>query len=353
MKDITKLSWIINNACNLKCIHCYPDSGYEHKREFAECDFEKLSTNLKNIHFHRVFLSGGEPILDTNFYKYLQIAKSISDEVFVCSNGTLLTDSKLDELTTNGVNGIVLSCQAIDAENSLKIYGNKRVASLIFSAIERILNRNLALSVEISLMKQNIENLDKIIKSLLSINVKSISFKRLLPVGRGDSDKIGLSKEENYRILKSIYEWQINNADIRFNVHDTLYGTILFDHFKEISNDEGLLNWLHGFSCRAGTKWIGIDPQGNVSPCPILLYKDILIGNVLDTPLTKILSDSSLITLFQKIEEHPDNSCKYGSICLGCRATVISKTGNLYGKDPMCVHKNCVCPICNEKRQAE
>ena len=27
--NIGKLSWIINNACNLRCVHCYPDSGIE------------------------------------------------------------------------------------------------------------------------------------------------------------------------------------------------------------------------------------------------------------------------------------------------------------------------------------
>ncbi|MCH5179733.1 MAG: radical SAM protein [Erysipelotrichales bacterium] len=352
IKQISKLSWIINNACNLNCIHCYPNSGIENKKDFSDDDFIKMLKNFKGMHFHRTFLSGGEPLLDKNFYKYLQVAKQISDEVFICSNGTLLTESKLNELVSNGVDGIVLSCQAIDADTAFRIYGNSQVPNLVFDAIKRIQKLNIALSVEISLMQQNVKYLDNIIELLISYGVKSISFKRLLPVGRGDSIKVGLSKKENYEVLKKIYNWQVTHNNVRFNVHDPLYGTILFDHFGELCNDGAMLRWLHGFSCRAGTRWIGIDPLGNVSPCPILLYKDTIIGNMMNTPLIEILNNSALMKLFQKIDSKKSNSCKYGSVCLGCRATAIAKNGDLFSKDPMCVHKNNMCPS-SMKREDE
>lgn len=344
-KQLSKLSWIINNACNLRCIHCYPNSGIEHKQEFTDEDFKKILANFQGMHFHRTFLSGGEPLLDKNFYKYLEIAKQISDEVFICSNGTLLTESKLNELIEKGVDGIVVSCQVIDSNAAFNIYGNAKVPNLVFDAIERIQKLDLALSIEISLMKKNASQLDSIIEELIARGVRSLSFKRLLPVGRGGSDGVGLSKEENYEILKKIYYWQVTHEDIRFNVHDPLYGTILFDHLGEYSDDEAMLRWLHGFACRAGTRWIGIDPLGNVSPCPILLYKDTIIGNIMKTSLVNILNNSALIDLFQKIDDKNSSSCKYGSICLGCRVTAMARSGKLFAKDPMCTHKNEICPI--------
>ena len=65
----------------------------------------------------------------------------------------------------------------------------------------------------------------------------------------------------------------------------------------------------------------------------------------MDTPLIDILNNSSLMDLFQKIDVDGNNSCKYGSICLGCRATAIAKSGSLFSKDPMCMHENEMCPI--------
>ena len=344
MIAINKLSWIINNACNLKCIHCYPNSGLESRKAFSENEFETLRKNLSSAHFSRVFLSGGEPIIDVNFNKYLDIAKQISDEVYLCSNGTLLTDSKLQELAENGVKGIVLSLQAIDKDLSLCIYGDKQVPPKVFKAMRLATKHNLSIGVEMTMMRQNIPAIDSIVKELISRDVKFISFKRLMPVGRGAASNICITKEENYQLLEKIFNWQISNPDIRFNVHDPLYGTILYEHFGAVENP-AIQNWLKSFSCRAGTRWIGIDPCGNVSPCPLLLYKDTIIGNIMAESLNNILEKSKLIQLLQQAEKHTAG-CKYGAYCLGCRVSAISNDGNIFSKDPMCIHEG-KCPICN------
>lgn len=345
MINLGKLSWIINNACNLRCVHCYPDSGIETKKAFDDKDFNKIRENLQGIHFSRVFLSGGEPILDKYFYRYLEIALEISDDVFICSNGTLLTDEKLAELVRSGVKGVVLSLQALDPKLAQTIYGNPKVPELVFDAINRVKDHGLSLGVEMTIMKCNMHVVDELITKLSERNVDFISFKRLLPVGRGASEEICVSQEEQYATLKKIYRWQIEHPEIRFNVHDPLYGTILYDSFYELTNDEAIIHWMKSFACRAGTKWIGIDPDGNVSPCPILLYKDLLVGNILDAPIDQILNESSIVKKFRDAASISSHSCKYGSYCLGCRATAIAKANDIFAKDPMCIHSEGVCPI--------
>lgn len=345
MINIGKLSWIINNACNLRCVHCYPDSGIETKKAFEDKDFRKIRENLQGIHFSRVFLSGGEPILDKNFYRYLEIALEISDDVFICSNGTLLTDEKISELVQAGVKGVVLSLQALDSKLAKTIYGNPKVPELVFEAINRVKDHGLSLGVEMTIMKHNMHIVDELITKLSERNVDFISFKRLLPVGRGASEEICVSQEEQYETLKKIYRWQLDHPEIRFNVHDPLYGTILYDGFYELTNDEAIIHWMKSFACRAGTKWIGIDPDGNVSPCPILLYKDLLVGNILDRPIDQILSESPIVKKFKDAASISSHSCKYGSYCLGCRATAIAKANDIFAKDPMCIHSGEICPI--------
>lgn len=348
MSEITKLSWIINNACNLKCVHCYPNSGAETRKEFATEDFETLCNNLMGMHFKRVFLSGGEPILDKNFYKYLEIALKISDDVFICSNGTRLTDEVLQSLQSAGVKGIVLSLQALDDETSKAIYGFPDVPDLVFQAIKKIQKYNFSLGVETTILKQNVQFIDDIIEKLISLNVQFISFKRLLLVGRATIQNISISKEEHYEVLQQIFRWQMNHPKIRFNVHDPLYATIIYDHFEEFLADnqnQDFLNWIKGFSCRAGTKWLGIDPDGNVSPCPLLLYKDTIVGNVFKTPLSSIISETKLFELLNRAEQIESNCCKYGSMCLGCRVSAIGKYNDLFAKDPVCIHTHEKCPI--------
>ncbi len=352
MKEIAKLSWIINNACNLNCVHCYPNSGIETKRDFSDDEFNKIYENLKDIHFKKVFISGGEPVLDKKIDKYIQIAKKISEEVCICSNGVLLTDKKLSYLKELGINGIVLSLQAVDKESSLSIYGNEIVFDAVMKAIDIMPTYGFSLSVEITMMKKNLQYIDGIVNTLLAKGVKSISFKRLLPVGRGAQEENAISKEDNFMMLNKILDWQVENSDVKFNVHDPLYAVVLYERFKEyVNNNPKLLDWIKGYSCRAGTRWIGISPAGDVSPCPILLYKDMIIGNIINNKLDDILEKSSLIRLLRMVEENPGNSCKYNSICLGCRATAMAKNNDFFALDPMCIEQNVECPICSKKEQ--
>lgn len=349
LNKINKLSWIINSACNLRCIHCYPNSGVETRQEFSSKQFGQLRANLSGMHFSRTFLSGGEPVLDKNFFKYLEIANDISDEVYICSNGTTLSDSVLDELVRLGVKGIVLSYQANDAETAYIIYGNSLVPQMILETIRRIQKYDIVLGVETTLLRQNISSIDDLIKTLIAHDVKFISFKRLLPIGRGQSEEVSISKEENYEMLARIADWQISHKEIRFHVHDPLYGTIWYDKYSNLVENKNFFRWLKGFSCRAGTRWIGIDPFGNVSPCPLLLYRNTIIGNVLKVPLKELLEKSSLIRLLQDVEKGQSKNCKYGSVCLGCRATAITKNNSISAKDPMCVYANMACPIVGSK----
>ena len=92
MKPIKSLSWIINNECNMRCIHCYPNSGIESKKPFNKENFHKISDSLSSVKFENIYISGGEPILDNQFYDYLEVAQKIAEKVNLCSNGTLLTD---------------------------------------------------------------------------------------------------------------------------------------------------------------------------------------------------------------------------------------------------------------------
>ena len=78
----------ITDACNLKCIHCYNDSGKKRRNELTLEEIYKLIDEAKRIGVLRVNVSGGEPLVHPHFF---EIAEYIRD----CSLGL--------ELFTNGV----------------------------------------------------------------------------------------------------------------------------------------------------------------------------------------------------------------------------------------------------------
>lgn len=83
---------IIDN-CNLRCRHCSHHSPYMDKGVYNLNQFENDVRNLsKVLHVEKFRILGGEPLLNPNLKKYLEIARkfNLADNIGVCTNGTLL-----------------------------------------------------------------------------------------------------------------------------------------------------------------------------------------------------------------------------------------------------------------------
>jgi len=335
---LRKLSWIINNECNLGCIHCYPNSDACKKRLLSKAELGKIYDGLKNVRFDKVFLSGGEPLLDSQLVEHINIARKISNHICVCTNGTLLTADIVTRLIVAGVKGVVISLHAVDDEICTKIYGSKNVMQSVISALKLVLNQDIEVSVEMTIMRQNSHIILDYIKHLKSLGVKSFSFKRLMPVGRATCSDIALTPEENYKVLQQIFSESLANYDVSINVHDPLYGIIVSEHFRSRTDVKNHDRLMTGYSCRAGTRWIGINPKGDVSPCPLMLYQGISIGNINDKPLKEIIDNSELMKKFKSKEEssYACSKCRFRQYCSGCKVASYANANEMFSKDPMC-----------------
>jgi len=343
-RTINKLSWVINSECNLNCVHCYPSSDTEPKKKMEKDFFDYFRANTDGVKFKRIFVSGGEPILDRQFLKYVELAKELGDKVFICSNGTLLTSELVTELASKKVAGIVLSLQALSESECLEVYGVSDIFCKVKNIIPIIQKCKLDLSIEMTIMKHTYQNIEKFVSTFRNMGVNSFSFKRLVKVGRACMNDVELTPEENYKALIRIFNLHLQSKDISINVHDPLYGTLVYDYYKDKKDLKNYDRLMSGYSCRAGARWIGIDPSGNVSPCPLMLYQGIIIGNVLEKPLIKILDESKTMLQLQESRLIGDNTCKYGAVCFGCKVASIEHSGNMFAKDPMCIFEDCKCP---------
>ena len=87
-------------------------------------------------------------------------------------------------------------------------------------------------------------------------------------------------------------------------------------------------------------------PQGLKSFKEIV--RDGCLRNVTEAAQIDESRGEFLYTLVKKFKDAASissHSCKYGSYCLGCRATAIAKANDIFAKDPMCIHSEGVCPI--------
>ena len=97
------IQWHLTERCNLRCTHCYQTS-----EKSAELSFQEISRVIiaademvrdwqeaYQIEFSPSFnITGGEPFLRSNFFKILEKMAETAFDLYILSNGTLITQKK-------------------------------------------------------------------------------------------------------------------------------------------------------------------------------------------------------------------------------------------------------------------
>jgi radical SAM protein with 4Fe4S-binding SPASM domain len=90
--------------------------------------------------------------------------------------------------------------------------------------------------------------------------------------------------------------------------------------------------------CPAGTHYMGIRPNGDVTPCP---YLPEFGGNLRTQSLGEIWRTSEI---FLRMRDRPAlggrcGACELNAACGGCRARAYGMTGDDMAEDPLCTHQ--------------
>ena len=89
--------------------------------------------------------------------------------------------------------------------------------------------------------------------------------------------------------------------------------------------------------CPAGTHYMGIRPNGDVTPCP---YLPVFAGTLRNSSLADLWTSSEL---FADVRRRTSlggrcGECEMNAHCGGCRARAYGMTGDLMAEDPLCTH---------------
>ena len=89
--------------------------------------------------------------------------------------------------------------------------------------------------------------------------------------------------------------------------------------------------------CPAGTHYMGIRPNGDVTPCP---YLPVFAGTLRTSSLADLWTSSELFTDIRRRTSLGGRcgACEMNGHCGGCRARAYGMTGDLMAEDPLCTH---------------
>jgi radical SAM protein with 4Fe4S-binding SPASM domain len=341
------VSWNLTYRCNLACEHCYLDAGGSPRLETVEfSDRSELSTDECRRVIDQIaemapealtILTGGEPLLRRDILEIVRHAQRRRLWVVVGTNGVSITPTLAGRLAEEGVRGLALSLDALDAETH---DGFRRVRGAWRNTVEgaRILHEaGLPFIVQTTVGGHNRHELRAIADFAhdeLGARVWNLYF--LVQTGRGQfvSD---IEPADYDRVLADLAEIQ------RAYRSRMVVNAKCAPHFiKHLLKDDPGSPFLKSYAggaggCPAGTHYMGIRPNGDLTPCP---YLPVFGGNLRRDDLATLWRSSEP---FVKIRERAKlggrcGDCELSALCGGCRARAFGATGDYMAEDPLCSH---------------
>jgi AdoMet-dependent heme synthase len=364
------VSWNLTYRCNLACEHCYLDAGgapmvrtlnFLDRSELATEECFKVIDQLAAFAPECVtILTGGEPLLRRDILEIIRYAAAAGLWVVVGTNGVKVTENLADLLAAAGVRGLSLSLDALDPDRH---DGFRRVRGAWQNTVEgaEILNRRgLPFIVQTTAGSHNLDELEALADlayDRLGARVWNLYF--LVPTGRGQfvSDitpaQYDAVLSSLFRIQKKYERRMLVNAKcaphyIKTVLEEARAGAATDVQAGEVHDDRddaprrfassAIRTYAGGAGgCPAGTHYMGIRPNGDVTPCP---YLPVFAGNLRTSRLNDLWESSEL---FVGIRHRASlggrcGECEMNGHCGGCRARAYGMTGDVMAEDPLCTH---------------
>jgi radical SAM protein with 4Fe4S-binding SPASM domain len=325
------ISWNLTYRCNLACEHCYLDAGgtplvgTTNFADRSELGTEQCYEVIDQIAAFApecvTILTGGEPLLRRDIIEIVRRAAERGLWVVVGTNGVRITENVAQRL----------------AERHDRF---RMVRGAWQNTVDGagILNRTgLPFIVQTTAGSHNLGELDAIgdfAHERLAAKVWNLYF--LVPTGRGQfvSDITPAQYDEVlaalYRIQRKYNGRMLVNAKCAPHYIKTVLETGDADaRIRIYSGGAG--------GCPAGTHYMGIRPNGDVTPCP---YLPVFAGNLRKTNLADLWTSSELFTGIRARTALGGRcgDCEMNAHCGGCRARAYGMTGDVMSEDPLCTH---------------
>lgn len=297
MNEILKytLHLELTNNCNLRCVHCFNESGVTKanlKNEPSLNQWENAIKDAYSMNCRRVQFIGGEPFLRRRLmFKLISFARDVGyKSLEISSNGTLMSDSDFKVLKEYDVN-LALSFYSHQPQIHDLITTRNGSWERTLRIIKKALKFDIGLRISIVAMKQNEQDTKQTEAFLKSLGVKNVKSTTIEPAGRGC--------DENLTPV-DICKKQVRSRPYFAKTYQNIF-----------------LRNKTGHNCFLEQICVGAD--GSVYPC--LAERKVSYGNIRFNSLNEILLSETAQKFRHLNKNHIDvcRDCEYRYCCFDCR----------------------------------
>ncbi|MEO5363792.1 MAG: radical SAM protein [Magnetococcus sp. DMHC-8] len=334
------ISWNLTRRCNLRCPHCYLDAAQldggrdDLTTEQALAVVEQLGNFCPGA---MLILTGGEPLLREDLWQIAEAATRRGLSIVLGSNGTLLSADLVPRLQATGFQGVGVSLDSIHPDQHDRFRGRPGAWQQTMTAVQAMRQQGMAFQMQFTVTRQNYEEIPRLIALAADQGARAANIFFLVCTGRGQrmTDITPDQYEQMLQMLVRLEQHHDQAATGAMMVRARCAPHIV-RLAAEMDPDSALLRGATS-GCIAGTGYLRITPEGDVTACPYLPDR---LGNLLTTPLATLWQEHrSLHSLRQPVYHGRCAVCSHQQACGGCRARALAVTGDLMGEDPWCVHE--------------
>jgi len=333
------VAWNLTRRCNLACAHCYISAGSWHAKD-SELDTDtclRILDQVLDVNPNpMLILTGGEPLLRDDLEVLARHARGRGATVVVGTNGTRLTDERIESLKEAGVQGVAVSVDSLSSRYHDRFRHGTGSLEDTLAAVDRLRNHRLDFVIQTTLTRGNRNEIPEI--AAWAADKCAVSFNLFFLVATGRAEGMpGLTPEDNDHALLELVELEREYRGrmmIRSKCQPQLMRHVL-EAADETGRDSPLLNY--GTRCPCGVHYCRITPEGKVTPCP---YMPVEAGDLMQTPFRQIWESSPVFTdLREGSLGGRCGRCEYREVCGGCRARSYADSGDMLGPDDSCSYE--------------
>jgi pyrroloquinoline quinone biosynthesis protein E len=313
--------------CNLQCPYCYnPLALREYSNELSTDQWCVTLQQAADLGVVQAHFSGGEPTLRRDLAQIVRSASRAGLYTNLITQGTFLDDALLDALLESGLDHVQISIQAPEAQLADAIAG-ATVHARKHEALQRVLQRDVALTLNCVLHRLNHDGIDGVIAFAEGLGVTRLELANVQFYGWAYRNRLALMPTRR----------QVQRGDaIVTAARERLRGRmeivyVLPDYFENFPKP-----CMNGW----GRQFMTVTPSGYVLPCPAAAaITQLRFENVSDRPLGEIWNSSNSFLHYRGTGWMPEpcRSCERREIDWGgCRCQAFLLTGDAGATDPAC-----------------
>lgn len=331
--------YVYTHRCNLNCKHCYSKRA-DHAKEMSYDNKLSFLEQVASSGAFKILIGGGEPFIDRNFVNFLKKSVSLGLYTRAFTNGLLLTDDLIEELSQIPLGGISVSVDSPKCEVYSKIRGVDGLPTVL-SNIRKLSSKcDYTVSFSITVNSTNLYNEDELLDLAKESGAKRLKVRPTKPSGNAlKNTEIEVTPSVYADYVKRIVEcYYAKGYDTVFAL-DINWGHMRLTKTSKVIDVQNNPLPYTGFSCLAGKGIIAVSPDGSVNPCGFLSsFYGEGTDNILSVPLLQIWKHS---TSFCRKEDILPNDhcmkCRYYSSCRGgCPARTLHAYNRIDAIDPWC-----------------